>query len=220
MKNLMVGLLMTFAVIAEAADGISVTREEISKKVNVTHDDRYVFVTNKIDKTGPVKGKIGNHYVKIAKEKYSSPHLLIFADGSVQTSDLNLKEPCLICYVLSASKQSGKKYIRVARLTSERKWKSGCYCESGSYRSPKEYSKGRVEVSASLWRAYRSITTEDCRDYVDLGMDEAVICYRMELWQDGKLLDVKDTSKLSTLCKLGLDFEWYVDGKNEGKIVR
>ena len=31
MKNLMVGLLMTFAVIAEAADGISVTREEIAR---------------------------------------------------------------------------------------------------------------------------------------------------------------------------------------------
>ena len=50
-------------------------------------------------------------------------------------------------------------------------------------------------------------------------MDETVICYRMELWQDGRLLDMKDTSKSSVLSKLGLDFDWYVMGKNKEKLA-
>lgn len=216
MKMLMLGLMMVFAVASViAADEISVTRDRVEKKIK--NGDRYIFVTNKVDRVGSVKGKIANHYVRISKEKYGGQHLLIFADGSVKTAELNLKEPYLVCYILISSKSTGRKYVRGAKLTAEKKW------VAGGYDNPKEYSKKRVEVPAGQWRAYRGITAtgpnESSNDYVGLKMDETVICYRMELWQDGRLLDMKDTSKSSVLSKLGLDFDWYVMGKNKEKLA-
>ena len=213
MKRLMLGLMMAFAVTVDAAtEEISITRDRVDQKADTTNKDRYIFVTNKVEKTGPVKGKIGNHYVRTTRVKHGSQYLQIFADGSVQTSELNLKEPCLVCYVLISAKSTGRKYVRGARLTSEKQW------TSGAAHNPKENSKKRVEVPASQWRAYRGITAVNTTDYVGLGMDETLVCYRMELWQDGKLLDMKDTSKLSVLQRLGLDFDWYVLGKNKGKL--
>ena len=55
MKMLMLGLMMVFAVASvTAADEISVTRDRVEKKIK--NGGRYIFVTNKVDRVGSVKG--------------------------------------------------------------------------------------------------------------------------------------------------------------------
>ena len=214
MKILMLGLMMVFAVTSvTAVDEISVTRDRVEKKIKAKKDVRFIFVTNKIDRTWSVTGKIANHYVRNVKQKYGGGYFQISADGTVKTSEQNLKEPVLVCYILLSNKKTGRKLVRTAAQNQYKEWQDG----DGAVLNPKEASKKKVEVPASQWRAFRCLTPSN-GPYIYMNSEEEIHCYRMELWQDGKLLDVKDTSKLSILRKLDLDFEWYVDGKNKEKL--
>lgn len=195
-----------------AMEAISVTRDRCEMKTKTIDGDGYIYVTNKIDKAGSVTGKIGSHYVRSVTGKYGGRHLSMFAEGAVKTAEQNLKEPIVVCYILMSSKKNGRKFVKRASSTASKDWDEKTFPLNF-----KEESKKKGEVPASLWRTYKCSTSSDVM-WINVDNEDEIHCYRMELWQDGKLLDVKDTSKLSTLRKLGLDSEWYVDGKNKGKL--
>lgn len=180
----------------------------------------YKYVTYEAVKEGPVTGKLSNSRITKELTEFKDTRLAPYVEGRVLSTELNIKEPVIVGYVLG-KKKSGKKFgkkIFARNGQGRNDGKIVWQYDTGEF-LPRKRSLKATEVSGKLWRMFKCVTLSPREDAgIPWNKDDEVVCYRMEMWCDGKLLDAKDTSRPSVLKKLGLDQDWYVEGKTKGKV--
>ena len=93
-------------------------------------------------------------------------------------------------------------------------WMGGLsHCKEGI----KKVSEAQSLVPANL---YKNITINNGIGMALLNLQGTILCHRVEVWIDGKMVGAKDSLTPALLKQQGIPENWYIVGENVGKIKR
>lgn len=187
----------------------------VQKSVSIDFNDLLDDIaTRKLKPTTEyeIKGRLSTKTVGLETSK---THIKVkpSISGSISSSVSRIKTPCVGLYCL------------LENATGQRLLKTYCCNEAGrkyGWRRAEGKNAARntsiqgQEIDKEQWRSFKLGNICEFEFWKDLGIK--LVCYRIELWHDGRILDSYESMSTRRRSRLGLPDDWYIKGKYPQKM--